>query len=106
MRGLQVPVVDHAPAAVDVGDEAGRDVAGLGHRGHDGQSTIRPLRGPPPYRGRPVDDQADDEGPRQAPKLTELEAARAYTATRQHDVLEALMSQDAPDVDAVLGKGL
>ena len=32
--GLEVPVVDHAPATVGFGDEAGGHVAGLGHAGH------------------------------------------------------------------------
>jgi WhiB family transcriptional regulator, redox-sensing transcriptional regulator len=58
VRRLQVPVVDHAPAAVDVADEAGGDVAELGHRVHCRHSTIRPLRAPRSY-DRPLVDEAE-----------------------------------------------
>ena len=41
---LEVVVVHHPPAASSLGDEAGRDVAGLGHRSHgsEGRPCPRP----------------------------------------------------------------
>ena len=47
---------------------------------------------------------ADDEGPRQEPKLTELEAARAYAQASRHRALEWLMAVDEPDPAALLAQ--
>ena len=66
--------------------------------------AIRPRRAPRPYRGHPVDDQADDEGPRQEPILTELEAAQVYAQASRYRALEWLMAGDEPDPTALLAQ--
>ena len=76
MGRLKVVVVDHPPASACLGDEAGGHVAGLGHRGHGRQSTIRPRRSPQSYH-RPLVDE-----------LTLL----------------WLMTPEAPDVQALLAQ--
>ncbi len=51
-----------------------------------------------------MDDQADDEGPRQEPILTELKAARAYADASRHRTLEWLMAGGEPDPAALLAQ--